>query len=169
MPLHECLFAPEVFVLSSLKVLEFRSHSGSRKTQHTLGLFQGFGLNPWSMYDVVFPPLKASFPSCVRDFNTPLCHSSTSYREQGAWGDVYRCPGCGHRACLRQIQMGKLGGSPWLEERLCGLGLSYSAVFPCGVITLWHSHTALRSGKFGVSPFSPINVPLPSFDIFKLT
>lgn len=32
MSLHECLFAPEVFVLSSLKVPEFRRHSGSRET-----------------------------------------------------------------------------------------------------------------------------------------
>lgn len=48
-----------------------------------LELFQGFGLDSWSMCDVVLPALKECFPSCVRGFNTPLCHSSMSYREQG--------------------------------------------------------------------------------------
>lgn len=89
MLLHECLFAPEVFVLSSLELLEFRSHLWSRKTEHMLELFQGFGLNPWSMCDVAFPGLNECFPSCVRGFKTPLCHSSMSYREQGAGEDVY--------------------------------------------------------------------------------
>ena len=46
-------------------------------------LFQGFGLSPWSMCNVVFPSLKERFPSCVGDFNTLLCHSYMSYREQG--------------------------------------------------------------------------------------
>lgn len=99
MRLHECLFAPEVFVLSSLKVLEFRSHSGSRKTKHTLELLQGFGLNPWSMCNVVSSALKGLFPSCVEGFNTPLCHSFMSYMAQGA-GDVYCHSVCSHRACL---------------------------------------------------------------------
>lgn len=132
-----------------------------------LELFLGFGLNPWSMCDVVFPALNESFPSCVGVFNTLLCHSSMSYREQGAGEYVYCHLICGHRACLWQIQIGKLGGSPWLEECLCGLGLSYSAMFLHGVM-LCQNHTALHDGVWDVA-IQPIHVPLPASGIFKLT
>lgn len=52
-----------------------------------LELLQGFGLNPWSMCNVVSSALKELFPSCVEGFNTPLCHSFMSYMAQGA-GDM---------------------------------------------------------------------------------
>lgn len=78
-------------------------------------------------------------------------------------GDVYCRPVRGHRACRWQIQMGRLSGSSWLDEHLCGLGLSCSPVFPC------EGHTFGRGGKFGVLPFSPIHVPLTSSGIFKWT
>lgn len=120
------------------------------------------------MCDVVFPALKEHFPSCVGGFNTLLCHSSMSYREQGVGGDVYHRPVCGHRACLWQIQMGRLGGSPWLQECLCGLGLSYSAVFPCEGHTSAESCCLTRWEVWGVL-FSPIHVPLPASGIFKWT
>lgn len=132
-----------------------------------LELFQGFGLDSWSMCDVVLPALKECFPSCVRGFNTPLCHSSMSYREQGKMCitilfvvkehvcDKYRQ--IGRWAFLQGFLAG--GMPPWFTLVL------QCCVSVCGH-TLAETHCLTWWEVWGVL-FQPIHIPVPPSRILK--
>lgn len=128
-----------------------------------LELFQGFGLNPWSMCNIVFRGLKEHFPSCVGGFNTPLCHSSVSYREAG---DVYHSPVVVIKHVCDRHRWGDSVGVPgWKNASVfqaCLAVLCFHVRSQSGSVTL-----PSMLGNLECLLVSPNHVLLVSFDIFK--
>lgn len=98
-----------------------------------------------------------------RGFNTPLCHSTVSYREQGKMCITILFVVREH-VCDKYRQTGRCCGNPWLEECLPGLGLSYR-VFLC-VVMLWQPLCLTRWEDWGVL-FQPIHTPFPASRILN--
>lgn len=116
-----------------------------------LELFQGFGLDSWSMCDVVLPALKECLPSCVGVLTLRyviLCLT----------GSRVRCvsPSCLWSKSMSVTNIDRLGDVVgilgWRNASVvyaCLTGLFF-CVWSC-----FGSPTALHGGKFGVFFFSP--------------
>lgn len=116
-----------------------------------LELFQGFGLDSWSMCDVVLPTLKECFPSCVGVL-TPryvilLCLTGSRVR-------------CVSPSCLWSKSM-SVTNTDRLGDVVGILGWRNASVV-CACLTglcfcVWScsgSHAALHGGKFEKCSFS---------------